>query len=237
MKRIVLIVAVLAALVNVASAAPLLCASATAAYYMTTYNSLANACQVGDKLFYNFSYSGTSIGGLTPVDGSQVNVVGDSSNPNEPGLIFSSNAWTVSSPGGTHGTLDLDSSISFTVQTVDNSAHITGASLDFTGAFTVTGIAGADITETVSPNGVPPASSFHVDSSGPISTSVVFANPVSLVTVSKDLVVIIPPNQAGTATITSFREGFSENAPEPVGTVLIGSGLLALGLFRRRLCN
>jgi hypothetical protein len=236
MKRIVLIVAVLAALVNVASAAPVLCGSATVAYYVATYNSLANACQVGDKLFYNFNYSGTQVGGLTPVDATQVNVVGDSSNPDEPGLIFSSTFWTVSSPGGSHGILDLDSSIAFTVQTIDNSARITDASLDFTGGFTVTGTAGADIAERVSPNGVPPAKSFHVDSTGPLSTTVFF-DPVSVVTVSKDLVVIIPADSAGTATITSFREGFSENSPEPVGTILIGSGLLAIGLFRRRICK
>ena len=136
MKRIVLIVAALAALVNAASAAPVLCASASASYYVATYNSLANACQVGDKLFYNFNYSGTAIGaGLIGVDGSLVNVVGDSSNPNEPGLIFSSNAWTLTSTNVDHGILDLDSSIAFTVQTIDNSARITDASLDFTGAF------------------------------------------------------------------------------------------------------
>jgi len=189
---------------------------------------------VGDKLFYDFIYSGTSIGGVTPVSGSQVNVVGDPSNPLEPGLVFSSTAWTVSSPGGTHGTLDLDSSIQFTVVTVDGRPLIDDASLNFAGHETVTGVAGADIAETVRPDGIPPGISFHVDSTGPFSSTVNFPSPVSLVTVSKDLVVIVPPNQAGSATITQFREGFSENVPEPVGAFLIGSGLLGFGLLRRR---
>jgi hypothetical protein len=222
------------ALAGMASAFPL-CTSNTAAFYVSTYNSSTNACQVGDKLFYGFFYSGTAVGGATPVTGSQVNVVGDPSNPNEPGLIFSSTAWTVSSPGGNPATIDLDSSIQFTVQTVDGRPLIADASLNFTGNFTVTGVAGADIAETVRPGGVPPGISFHVDSTGPFSSVVNFPTAVSLVTVSKDLVVIIPPNQVGSASISSFREGFSENIPEPVGGFLIGSGLLGLGLLRRRL--
>jgi len=234
MRRTVLIVAVLTALAGMASAFPL-CLSDTAANYVANYNSPASACQVGDKLFYDFIYSGTSIGGVTPVPSSAVDIVGDPSNPNEPGLVFSSTGWTVSSTGGTHGTIDLDSSIQFTVVTLDGRPLILDSSLNFTGNFSVTGVAGADIAETVRPGGVPPGISFHVDSTGPFASTVTFPSAVSLVTVSKDLVVIIPPNQAGTATITSFREGFSENIPEPVGGFLIGSGLLGLGLLRRRI--
>lgn len=234
MRRTVLILAASTALAGMASASPLLCPNDTIANYQANFTSLATACQVGDKLFYNFIYSGTSVGGATPVSGSQVNVVADPSNPLEPGLVFSSTAWTVNSPGGTHGTIDLDSSIQFTVQTVDGRALIDDASLDFAGHETVTGVAGADIAETVRPNGIPPGISFHVDSTGPFTSTINFPTAVSLVTVSKDLVVIIPQNQAGSATITQFREGFSENVPEPLSALLIGSGLLGFGLWRRR---
>jgi hypothetical protein len=234
MRRTILLLAALTAFAGMASAFPM-CLNNTATFYQTTYTSAASACQVGDKLFYGFIYSGTAIGGATPVDGSLVNIVGDPTDPNEPGLVFSSTAWTVSSAGGTHGTIDLDSSFQFTVQTVDGRPLIDDASLNFAGHFTVTGVAGADIAETVRPGGIPPGISMHVDSTGPFLTSVLFTNAVSLVTVSKDLVVIIPPNQAGSASISSFREGFSENTPEPVSAFLIGAGLLGFGLLRRRI--
>ena len=50
MKRTVLL---LLALGSIAVANPV-CTSDTIANYITNYNSLANACMVGDKLFYNF---------------------------------------------------------------------------------------------------------------------------------------------------------------------------------------
>lgn len=232
--RPVLIEAALTALAGMASA-NLLCGGDTATNYIANYNTLANACQVGDKLFYGFIYTGTSIGGIQPVTSSQVNIVGDPGNPNEPGLVFSSNAWTLSSAGGTHGTFDLDSRIQFTVQTIDDRPLIFDASLNFAGDFSITGIAGANISETVQPGGIPPAISFQVNSTGPFSSTNLFPSPVSLVTVNKDVVVIIPPNQTGSASISSFREGFSESVPEPAAVFLIGSGLLGFGLLRRRI--
>ena len=92
MKRTLLLAVAVA---GVAAANPL-CTNDTIANYQANYTTLATACQVGDKLFYAFTYTPSSSANVTPPTGAQVNVIGDSSNPNEPGLIFSSSGWTVS---------------------------------------------------------------------------------------------------------------------------------------------
>ena len=234
MKRTLLILAGLAALSNIASANPA-CLSDTIANYMANYTSLATACQVGDKLFYAFLYSGTAAGTTAPTS-SQVTVVGDSSNVNEPGLVFSSSGWTVSGTSTLASPLYVDSNISFTVAVVGLVPLIYDASLDFANHFSVSGQGVASIGETVTLGNTNTSTALHVDSANGPFTSVSEFSPVSFVRVNKDLIVQVPQNidaATGTATITSFREGFSE-MPEPVSCVLFGSGLLGLGLLRRR---
>src|SRR6516162_7831389 len=96
MRRIPVFLLVATALAGISFANPV--CTGTLQNAVTNYTSLATACQVGDKLFYNFTYSGTS-GTANPgaaPSASQVNLANDASNPNEPGLIFSSSFWTVS---------------------------------------------------------------------------------------------------------------------------------------------
>ena len=147
MKRILLTCAALAALASVASANPL-CGSNTIAFYIQNYVDMNTACVVGDKLFYNFNYSGTAAGATAPTS-AQVNVVGDGSNPYEPGLIFSSNGWTVNGTATPSSPLYIDSNINFTVAVIGLLPLIKGASLDFAGHFAVTGQGVSDIGETV----------------------------------------------------------------------------------------
>jgi hypothetical protein len=71
-----------------------------------------------------------------------------------------------------------------------------------------------------------------VDAFGPLSDHVIFA-PTRTVQVRKDFFIGIPQFGTGSVRVSDFTENFSE-MPEPVGTVLIGSGLLALGIWRRR---
>ena len=94
MRRLLLTCAGFLTLANVLCANPA-CTSNTIAYYMANYVDQNTACQVGDKLFFGFNYSGTSQGSTAPTS-TEVNVVGDPSDPNEPGLLFSSSGWTVS---------------------------------------------------------------------------------------------------------------------------------------------
>ena len=235
MKRALPFLAALA-FSGIASANPL-CTSDTIANYMTNYTTLANACQVGDKLFYAFNYSGTGSNATAPTS-SQVTVVGDPSNFYEPGLLFSSNLWSVSGTSTIAQPLYIDSNISFTVAVVGMVPLIRDASLDFANHFTVTGQGVADIGETVTFGGSIPPISLEVDSNnGPFTDVKEFA-PVAFLRVTKNLLVIVPASlngpQTGSANITEFREGFSEIAREPVSMALFGSGLIGLALLRRR---
>jgi hypothetical protein len=101
-------------------------------------------------------------------------------------------------------------------------------------SFAVSGTGRANIGETVTP-GSDPAFLLAVDSSGPFVDHTLFT-PTNTVSVLKDVIVSVLPSEtvgSGTAQIFSFQENFSQ-IPEPIGSVLIGSGLLALGIWRRR---
>jgi hypothetical protein len=228
-KRVLILLSALSAVATIGSANPL-CTTNTIDYYAQNYTNLGNGCMVGDKLFFNFSYSPTS-SGATPPDGTQVSVVGDSSDPNEPGLIFSSSFWSVSATNPTRNVY-IDSSFSFTVTTSNLAPLIQDGTLSFANTFSTTGQGDAFIGETLVLAGGGSAT-LGVDSTGGPFTSVTSFAPVPFVTVTKDLQVTVRKGQTGSATITSFREGFSE-IPEPVSSVLIGSGLLGFAFWRRR---
>jgi hypothetical protein len=232
MKRVLIVLSALTALASVSSASPVLCAAnQTIQYYQTTYTSLATACSVGDKLFYGFTYTGLPSGGATAPNNTQVFVNPDPANPNEPGLVFSSTMWYVTGTA-IDTPIAIDSAIGFVVATVSGVPLIIDASLDFTGHNGTSGGGQAFIGETVVLGGGASAS-LEVDSTnGPYLSIANFA-PVSTLTVSKDLQVRIARGATGSASITQFREGFSE-MPEPVSCVLFGSGLLGLGILRRR---
>jgi hypothetical protein len=238
MKRTLLSCAAVAILASVVYANPL-CTSNTIAYYMANYVDQTTACQVGDKLFFGFNYSGTAAGGAVAPTSSEVTVNGDPSNPQEPGLLFSSTGWTVSGTATLLNPLYIDSNITFTAAVASSLPLIIDASLDFSGQFSTTGQGVANIGETVLLGSGTGSIALAVDSNAGPFTDVKSFAPVSFVHVSKDLIVTVPRpftgSNTGSATITSLREGFSEQtAPEPLSAVLFGSGLVALGLIRRR---
>jgi hypothetical protein len=103
------------------------------------------------------------------------------------------------------------------------------ASLVTMSSFATPGAGLADITETINPAGI----QLQVDSqSGPLVSHGFFPN-TNRVSVLKDVLVTVQQGATGSAQVFSFREDFSQ-IPEPVDSALVGSGLLALGFWRRR---
>jgi hypothetical protein len=237
MKLLVLLAGMLVAFVGVASAIPL-CTSigvespATVADYVAlgSYNPQTGTggCQVGDKIFSDFIYDSTSniLNGAVPAG--NVNVTLDTSNAYNPGLIFSSIGWVV--PAASSTPLSVDSSVSFIVTVLTGGHLIDDASLTLVSS-TFSGSGSGSITETLA-SGL----QLVVRTGGQNVSHVSFA-PASSLSVTKDLLITVPgisPDRpSGSAQIFSFEENFSE-IPEPAGSVLIGSGLLALGFWRHR---
>ena len=223
------------ALVSTANAAPL-CVSGTIADYKALG---ADGCIIADKLFSNFIYASTSGGTgvavadtavfVTPVVPSGTGIYSPG-----PGLIFASDNWFVPSASTTTASY-VDSSFSFTVTALNGSGALLEDGTLTLGQFSVAGTGLVDITETINPASL----QLQVDSAGPLVDHKSFA-PTSTVNVLKDLLVAVPRNRTGSATgsaqVFSFEEDFSQVSavPEPIGAALIGSGLLALGVLRRR---
>ena len=236
MTRLRNLLLALFSLAVIASANPL-CTATTYDVYVNTYTTLANACQIGDKLFYGFTFTPQSSNATGP-NANQVNITPDASNPNEPGIIFGSSLWSVNGSATFANQLYIDNSFSFNVVVIGGLPLITDASLDFSNEFSIAGQGQAFIGETLTLNGGG-SGSLGVDSnSGPFTSITHFAG-VSSLHVVKDLQVrVIRPTptggtNVGSASIAQFREGFSE-IPEPLTTVLLGSGLAGLGFLRRR---
>jgi hypothetical protein len=215
-----------AAFVGSASAAPLCISGGT----MASYAALGvGGCQIGDKLFSNFIYGSTGHGTGVAVAASAVFLtpVGAGTFNPGPGIIFSSAGWIVPSGSPTTNSF-VDSSIGFDVTVIGGFPIMEDGTLTLS-SFAVSGSGLADITETINPAGI----QLQVDSqNGPLVSHGFFPN-TNHVSVLKDLLVTVQANTTGSTQIFSFEEDFSQ-VPEPVGSALLGSGLLALGVWRRR---
>ena len=202
--------------------------------YIANYAGIYNACQIGDKLFYDFSYSASSNPvGNQPI-ASETSVVPDPGDGfSNPGIIFSVGGFLVF-PGET-----MDATITYTVATLSGSSVIQGYALTMAGSHTAapTGLGSGSVTEsfTNAPAGTP-----LVTSIGPLANNVNAASTNFLPWVSSTTVTtqihLQSPNSGpfDTVTISAIQEHFSENVPEPYETLLIGSGLLFFGLWRKR---
>jgi hypothetical protein len=220
--KLSVLLAITLVFVSAASAAPLCVAGGT----MASYKSLGSGgCTIGNALFSNFIYLSTAsgTGAVVPDTAVFLTPAGDTFNP---GIVFSTTGWTIPSGSLTDDSL-VDSTIKFTVSILDGTSTLEDGTLTLS-SYAVSGTGFADITETIKPSSI----QLQVDSGGPFVSHLYFP-PTNSVSVLKDLVVAVPQGSTGTASISMFEEDFSE-APEPVSTVLIGSGLLGLGLWRRR---
>ena len=223
MKLSVLLVAILAGSASLASASPVCTTLST----MNQFVALgAGGCTYNDLLFSNFLYAGTKAGTGVAVPAVNVTLSFVGGGTSNEGIIFASTGWFVNTSSPTLASY-VDSSIQFAVSTLSHAALIDDADMLLLSAST-TGAGKATIGETVNPGGY----SLTVKASGPLASEVYFPK-TSTVSVIKDLRVSLPAASSGSAQINSFEEDFSV-APEPAGMALIGSGLVLLGLWRRR---
>lgn len=204
------------------------------------------SCQVGDKIFSNFSYIDSATGGALamPASGVTVDTLGPAGTLGADvldaniGLEFNS-SW-LATAGQTS-----DSAIGFTVTVVG------GANLlieDF-GLAQISGINGnalATVTEKgcgpATVNGVPctpgALAVLTFDNGGPTSKTVndTMFTPVSSVNVIKDINVNGGSWRGSFATISLVQDTFSQTSavPEPATMLLSGIALCGLGLVRRK---
>ncbi len=223
MKKILVLIFGCLVLAGAAFAAPTPCP--TGAY--TLYLVPSFTCTEGNLTFSAFGYSGTANPPGLAIPAGSINVTPQLVPGNE-GFLFQS-GWNVSQQAGNINAFQ-DSLITLTV-----TGFITNLELFFNGSVTGTGL--SNVTENYCLNhdlsGCPMGSSgqIKVTNPPPNFNAVVFFAPVTSISVSKDINVTSGTN--GTASISQVINNFS--SPEPLSFVLLGSGLLGLGLLRKRL--
>lgn len=214
-----LMVLVISALVisAAASAAPLCVNTMTLATLIGT-----DGCQVQDKLFNNWSYSG---GGNVAAANVGINVIFGTpvSGIDIHGFTF---APTPSGPG-LGGVWVADFTIGYTISVLpESSFYIVGA----TDQFMLGPLSNVSIARSLKgPGGT--IATLNLNQANP-TQSVMFTGVKSL----QSLTTVTVPPGSGLNFVASLEEDYiqSNAIPEPMTFGLIGTGLLALGLIRRR---
>jgi hypothetical protein len=188
------------------------------------------SCEIGDKIFSNFTFTSSAQGGATAVTAAGV-TVGIITGP-DIGLSFNA-SWTASA------NQTIDSVIGFRVTVISGGPLLIE---DFGLAQTsgVTGNGSASVTE----DGCGPAPctpgplevmTFDLGGSNTQRVNETIFSPIGSVQVSKDINVIggtVPPSLS---IISLVSDTFSQTSvPEPLTFATLGGGLIALGLLRRK---
>lgn len=194
-------------------------------------------CLSNALTFSNFRYTATAGGAASIVQSSSVDVTPIQTLGFE-GFTFGAN-WTATAGSS------QDSTIYFTISgpaLTDLHLNFNGSAAGQGSSATVTEqfcLGGGDVTNCPSPlitNNIVVTN--IVNLSGPNTTvfdANTFFSPVTIIGVSKDIGVNAGTANGSSAHISTVTNNFSSAVPEPLSQVLLGSGLLGLGLLRKRL--
>lgn len=227
--RLLLGFALLSLAASMANAASLCVLNGTLASYITNHSTFGNACQIGDKLFWGFDTQNGSLSVGAEADPTNINVVplpGDGLTLI--GISFNSGGWDADG-------FFIDQIINYNVATLSGLPIIKDATLTVTGTLTGTG-GSASVVETLTP--AVPGSPITASLPSTVSVNINFiGNQVNQLFVSNRLTLF---GGTGTAHISVMENDFSESivVPEPVTSLSLGAGLLALGMaWRKRLAR
>src|SRR6266849_4754419 len=187
------------------------------------YLNMTGGCTIEDKIFSDFSYSGSAQGGATAITASGVTVT-PISTPLNPGLEFQAN-WSASS-----GQVS-DSAIGFTVTTMSGAAVIEDASLVQMSS-NIIGTGTANVGEGVCVGFNCQNTTFTLNTLNTTDISLVqlgdhqIFTPTGQVRATKHIGVA--GNANGFASVTAISDQSSEipQVPEPGTITLFGTGLL-----------
>jgi hypothetical protein len=189
---------------------------------LTSYLASGFSCQSGSLIFSDFDYQGTG------KDASSIAVKPLTLSDDE-GFQFQG-GWNAHSVNG--ASTSEDSQITYTVHhaggLIDTLSLAFGSSVTGTGVSTVQErfCLGSSLVNCPSIN----QGSISLTNPGAVSSNRAFFAGVGTISVSKNINVTSGFN--GTASISDVSDALS--SPEPLSFVLLGTGLLGIGLMRRR---
>jgi hypothetical protein len=231
MKRFCLLVGLLGALGTAAMANPACIGDGTLQSYITGSATFSTACQIGDKLFWGFGLSynvppGTAGAGPTASQILVQTIPGDGLT--NIGISFNSGGFSIAN------SFVIDGNITFNVATASGAPIMEDATLSIVG--TLSGTTGsATVTETLTPGvfGSPLTASLPNNTSQHTDFSL---TPVTTLAVNDHIVLVGGRTFSDIAHVSVIENDFSEfTVPEPLVSVLFGSGLVLLGAMRKRL--
>jgi hypothetical protein len=201
------------------------------------------ACQVGDKIFSNFTYTDSSQGALAIGPGSvNVETLGPTTGM-DPAQVLNSTIGLQFSAGWTAlAGQEADSAIGFTVTIVSGSNML----IEDTGLAQTSGVMGSSSLASVFEKActakpgttcIPSTISIMTFDDGTSDSQVVndvTFSPFGAITVSKDINVT-DSGASGYAEISVVSDTFSQTAvPEPATMLLVGGILCGIAAIRRR---